>query len=181
VARLSEPARRAGQTHGPQHDAKDAASGKTLAGDCWQRRGLWGATRGHRGGAWERRLTTTGGGGVPTGVWSVARAGRPAAKVGKVSWKGTGLLLARNLLIRRGAISGEWGKGQGGTGADKPYAQEGGRRAPGRRVAMPRAPRPCAPEATVHVGARCNNREVSFTAPEDFEAKRCPVPLVSHT
>ncbi len=33
---------------------------------------------------------------------------------------------------------------------------------------MPRAPRLYAPEATVHVVARCNNREFYFTTPEDF-------------
>jgi putative transposase len=33
---------------------------------------------------------------------------------------------------------------------------------------MPRAPRLYAPDATVHVVARCNNREFSVTAPEDF-------------
>ncbi len=37
------------------------------------------------------------------------------------------------------------------------------------RVAMPRAPRLSAPGGTVHVVARCNNREFSFTTPEDFE------------
>jgi hypothetical protein len=35
---------------------------------------------------------------------------------------------------------------------------------------MPRAPRLYAPEATVHVVARCNNREFYFTTPEDFAA-----------
>jgi len=33
---------------------------------------------------------------------------------------------------------------------------------------MPRAPRLYAPEATLHVVARCNNREFSFLTPEDF-------------
>lgn len=37
------------------------------------------------------------------------------------------------------------------------------------RVRMPRAPRLYAPEATVHVVARCNNREFSVTTPADFE------------
>ncbi len=37
------------------------------------------------------------------------------------------------------------------------------------RVAMPRAPRLSAPGGTVHVVARCNNREFYVTAPEDFE------------
>lgn len=34
---------------------------------------------------------------------------------------------------------------------------------------MPRAPRLHESGGTVHVVARCNNRELSFTAPEDFE------------
>jgi REP element-mobilizing transposase RayT len=37
------------------------------------------------------------------------------------------------------------------------------------RVAMPRAARLYAPGGTVHVVARCNNREFSLTTPEDFE------------
>ena len=37
------------------------------------------------------------------------------------------------------------------------------------RVAMPRAMRVSAPGGTVHVVARCNNREFYFTTPEDFE------------
>ena len=37
------------------------------------------------------------------------------------------------------------------------------------RVAMPRAPRLVAPGGTVHVVARCNNREFYFSAAEDFE------------
>ena len=37
------------------------------------------------------------------------------------------------------------------------------------RVAMPRAGRLYAPGGTVHVVARCNNREFSFTTPADFE------------
>ena len=39
---------------------------------------------------------------------------------------------------------------------------------PVRRVAMPRAPRLYAPGSTVHIVARCNNREFYFTTPEDF-------------
>lgn len=39
---------------------------------------------------------------------------------------------------------------------------------PVRRVQMPRAPRLHAPGSTVHVVARCNNREFAFTTPEDF-------------
>jgi REP-associated tyrosine transposase len=37
------------------------------------------------------------------------------------------------------------------------------------RVAMPRAPRLYAPGVTVHVVARCNNREFYIVTPEDFE------------
>jgi hypothetical protein len=37
------------------------------------------------------------------------------------------------------------------------------------QIAMPRAPRIYAPGGTVHVVARCNNREFYFTAAEDFE------------
>ena len=40
---------------------------------------------------------------------------------------------------------------------------------PTLRVAMPRAACLYAPEGTVHVVARCNNREFCFTTPEDFE------------
>ncbi len=39
---------------------------------------------------------------------------------------------------------------------------------PALRVAMPRAPRLLAPGGTVHVVARCNNREFYFSTPEDF-------------
>lgn len=37
------------------------------------------------------------------------------------------------------------------------------------RVAMPRLPRLQAPGATIHVVARCNNREFHLIAPEDFQ------------
>ena len=37
------------------------------------------------------------------------------------------------------------------------------------RVLMPRAPRVVAPGGTIHVVARCNNREFYFTAAADFE------------
>jgi hypothetical protein len=67
-------------------------------------------------------------------------------------------------------MSAEWGKGRQRPGAGKPYAQEAERRAPVRHVAMHRAPRLYAPEATVHVVARCNNREFYFTSPEDLAA-----------
>jgi hypothetical protein len=54
------------------------------------------------------------------------------------------------------------------------------------QIAMPRSPRIYAPGGTMHVVARCNNREFYFNAPEDFEIlldhlgemgrnKRCPV------
>jgi hypothetical protein len=36
---------------------------------------------------------------------------------------------------------------------------------PALRVAMPRAPRLVAPGSTMHLVARCNNREFSFTTP----------------
>ena len=39
------------------------------------------------------------------------------------------------------------------------------------QIAMPRAPRISAPGETVHVVARCNNREFYFTAPEEFKGK----------
>ena len=59
------------------------------------------------------------------------------------------------------------GEGRQWTGAAQPRAQAGGS-ATARRVAMPRPPRPYVPEATVHVVARCNNREFSFATLEDF-------------
>jgi len=37
------------------------------------------------------------------------------------------------------------------------------------RVGMPRAPRLAAPGSTMHVVARCNNRDFAFTTPDDFE------------
>jgi len=37
------------------------------------------------------------------------------------------------------------------------------------QIAIPRAPRIYAPGATVHVVARCNNREFYFTTAEDFK------------
>jgi hypothetical protein len=67
-------------------------------------------------------------------------------------------------------MSAEWGKGQQRPGAGRPYAQPAERLAPVRRVAMPRATRLYAPDATVHVVARCSNREFAVTAPEDFAA-----------
>jgi putative transposase len=50
----------------------------------------------------------------------------------------------------------------------KPYPLARDLVEPSRRVAMPRAPRLVAPGGTVHVVARCNNREFYFTTPEDF-------------
>jgi len=40
---------------------------------------------------------------------------------------------------------------------------------PALQIAMPRLPRLYAPEGTMHVVARCNNREFYFTSAEDFE------------
>jgi len=50
-----------------------------------------------------------------------------------------------------------------------PYPVVADLRLPTRRVHMPRAPRLQAPEATVHVVARCNNREFQLTSAADFE------------
>ena len=50
----------------------------------------------------------------------------------------------------------------------KPYPLASDMLGPALRVAMPRAPRLVAPGGTVHVVARCNNREFYFTTPEDF-------------
>lgn len=56
---------------------------------------------------------------------------------------------------------------QGGHGEGAyPLAADLARPAP--RVAMPRLPRVHAPEATVHVVGRCNNRAFCFTTPADF-------------
>lgn len=51
----------------------------------------------------------------------------------------------------------------------KPYLPVDELIRPVLRVAMPRAPRLAAPGSTMHVVARCNNREFYFTTPEDFE------------
>ncbi len=51
----------------------------------------------------------------------------------------------------------------------KPYQQVEDLLRPVLRVAMPRAPRLCVPGRTVHVVARCNNREFYFITAEDFE------------
>ena len=51
----------------------------------------------------------------------------------------------------------------------KPYPVGDDLLRPLLRVAMPRAGRLYAPGGTVHVVARCNNREFYFTTPADFE------------
>jgi len=51
----------------------------------------------------------------------------------------------------------------------RPYPRVTDLLAPLGRVHMPRAPRLYAPRATVHVVARCNNREFYFAADADFE------------
>jgi hypothetical protein len=51
----------------------------------------------------------------------------------------------------------------------KPYPGVEGLVAPAVRVRMPRAPRVAAPGGTIHVVARCNNREFYFTTTEDFD------------
>jgi REP-associated tyrosine transposase len=53
--------------------------------------------------------------------------------------------------------------------AVKPYPLAEDLLQPVLRVAMPRAPRLVVPGSTVHVVARCNNREFYFTSAEDFE------------
>ncbi len=58
----------------------------------------------------------------------------------------------------------------GGSGEDavKPYPLVEDFVGPASRVRMPRAPRVVAPGGTMHVVARCNNREFYFTTPDDF-------------
>lgn len=51
----------------------------------------------------------------------------------------------------------------------KPYLRTDERPCPILGVAMPRPGRLYAPGGTIHVVARCNNRECSFTTPEDRE------------
>jgi len=58
--------------------------------------------------------------------------------------------------------------GEKGKVAVSAYPRAQDLRRPVLRVAMPRAMRVYAPGGTVHVVARCNNREFYFTAPEDF-------------
>ena len=49
------------------------------------------------------------------------------------------------------------------------YGERGGAVRPVLQIPMPRWPRIYAPGATMHVVARCNNREVNFAAPEESE------------
>ena len=49
------------------------------------------------------------------------------------------------------------------------YGEREGAVRPVLQIAMPRLPRIYAPGATMHVVARCNNREFYFAAPEEFE------------
>jgi len=51
----------------------------------------------------------------------------------------------------------------------KPYPQGEDLVAPAVRVRMPRAPRLVVPGGTIHVVARCNNREFYFTTADDFD------------
>jgi len=64
----------------------------------------------------------------------------------------------------------------GGSGEDtvKPYPLVEDLVEPAVRVRMPRAPRVVAPGGTIHVVARCNNREFYFTTAEDFDLLRAP-------
>ncbi|MDI6754195.1 MAG: hypothetical protein QME78_07350 [Thermodesulfobacteriota bacterium] len=49
------------------------------------------------------------------------------------------------------------------------YGERDGLVRPVLQIAMPRPLRIYAPGGTMHVVARCNNREFYFAAPEDFE------------
>ncbi len=49
------------------------------------------------------------------------------------------------------------------------YGEGDGAGRPVLQIAMPRLPRLYARGGTMHVVARCNNREFYFAAPEDFE------------
>jgi putative transposase len=49
------------------------------------------------------------------------------------------------------------------------YGEREDKDRPVLQIAMPRLPRLYAPGGTMHVVARCNNREFYFAAPEDFE------------
>jgi hypothetical protein len=63
-----------------------------------------------------------------------------------------------------------------GSGEDtvKPYPLVEDLVEPAVRVRMPRTPRVVAPGGTIHVVARCNNRECYFTTAEDFDLPRAP-------
>jgi len=65
-------------------------------------------------------------------------------------------------------MAADSGEGRKRGSGIRPYARAGENEAPTPGVAMPRAPRLYAPEGTVHVAARCNNREFYLTTPEDF-------------
>jgi len=73
-------------------------------------------------------------------------------------------------------MAAEVGKARKQASGIRPYARAGENEAPTPGVAMPRAPRLYAPEGTVHVVARCNNREFHFTIPDEL-ARRRPVPF----
>ncbi|MBU1206648.1 MAG: hypothetical protein KKH04_06950 [Proteobacteria bacterium] len=47
------------------------------------------------------------------------------------------------------------------------YGERDGAVRPVLQIAMPRLPRIYSPGATMHVVARCNNREFYFAAPEE--------------
>jgi hypothetical protein len=99
---LSEPVRRAWQTHGPQHDANDAAPKSLASSGIAGRDGdSWVATRYRNEEAWYRGANTTGGRREPTGVGSTARADSTAAKVGKVSWVASALPHSEGAAYKR--------------------------------------------------------------------------------
>ena len=52
------------------------------------------------------------------------------------------------------------------------YGERDGAVRPVLQIAMPRLPRIYAPRGTMHVVARCNNREFYFAAQEDVEIGR---------
>ena len=61
--------------------------------------------------------------------------------------------------------------GARGTEAMTLYGEREGVVRPILQIAMPRLPRLYAPGVTMHVVARCNNREFYFAAPEDFACR----------
>jgi hypothetical protein len=97
---------------------------------------------------------------------------------------GTGLLLARHSVIRCGAMPAKGGKGQQRPGAGKPDAQAVERRAPERRVGLPRAPRLCPCGHGARGGPRQppgvllhhprGRRDGSGPAPRDGPGRRAP-------